>query len=228
MLDLSLTRIRHSKDLPVTADTVVREEGLPLVQVMVDGAEQAAVSGYTGATQFLGFSYSETMRPITKAEVAVLEPTANELQFTLTGTPITGQIRVTDAEGTVYEEDATAAAGKYVLKGAVIEFAADDAGKQITVQYRYTPSQLELQFNDRVPFTFSTAPELYGRIGVILAGEVFTDQFDASVNWNDTEGKKLVAGENGRVTLAESGVEIPGYIIKTPDANNPYLGIRLG
>ena len=85
MLELSLTRIRHSKDMPVLPGVVVHEEGVPLVQAMFDGKETAAVSGQDGAKIFLGFSYSETMRPVTKANITTVTPTANNLTFTLPG-----------------------------------------------------------------------------------------------------------------------------------------------
>lgn len=231
MLELSLTRIRHSKDLPVTADTLVQEEGIPLVQVMQNGTETAAVSGYTGAKVFLGFSYSETMRPGTKAEVIEFTISSTNTDVTLRSAPITGQINVVNtADNTAFTSNASPATGKYQLDGAVVKFAAEDAGKKVKIQYRYVPSQQELKFNDRVPFTFNTAPEQYGRIGCILAGEVFTDQFDASINWEaPTTGHVLVAGDNGRVSMAasSSGVEIPAIIIQVPNVNCPYLGLRL-
>lgn len=232
MLELSLTRIRHSKDMPVLPGVVVHEEGVPLVQAMFDGKETAAVSGQDGAKIFLGFSYSETMRPVTKANITTVTPTANNLTFTLPGgfEPLTGQILVAYADThEAFTSSASPSAKQYKLEGAVITFAAADAGKAIEIQYRYTPSQQDLLFNDRVPYTFSTAPEMYGRIGCILEGDVYTDQYDASINWAaPTASHVLTAGANGRVTMAAAGgVEIPGYVISIPNESNPYLGIRL-
>lgn len=238
MLDTSRLLIRASKNIQVLPSEIVNEEGLPLVQVMNDGMEAAAVSGYEGARHFLGFSYGETMWPHIKAAVEDFIITGTRVQHTLTlgRTPLSGQISVRNAkdqtEFTVADSAEAVAKGKYYLSGAIMTFSAEDAGTTVRIQYRYTPSTQEVKFMDRTPYTFNTASEELGQIGVILDGDIFTDKFDAAINWDalDTDDV-LLAGENGVVTAGtpdEKNLAIPGVVIATPNVNSPFLGIRFG
>ena len=54
-------------------------------------------------------------------------------------------------------------------------------------------------------------------------GWVFTDQFDATLDWST--GTAITSGAGGVLTQGGSGSTIDARVISVPNVNNPLLGI---
>lgn len=220
MLNTGMLKIIDAQETPIVPGASIPAEGLPLVRELVNGHECVRMGNETKAP-FMGFSYSESLTPRVKARIEVLLANPETGEVVLTNEPIVGQISFYDADG---KPITTATVDGKV---ATIE---DQKGKMVKVQYRYQPSMEEVMTTDRVLIPFMAASELTESVGVILEGVVYTDMYEASVDFNDVN-IKLAVSTNGLVTKQdESGslAEINGVVISVPGIDTPFLGIRLG
>ncbi len=55
-------------------------------------------------------------------------------------------------------------------------------------------------------------------------GELWTDQFDASLDWG--AGTAVTLGDGGQVTQG-TAVALDAIVVHVPNADNPYLGLRI-
>lgn len=224
MLELSLCRLTETREMPVASGVVIDAEGLALCGMLEAGEEK--LTPYVSGSYFVGFSYGETFTPATKSKVErVVVPSAspyvvslakNNLladNYLLYNVTVGGYI----TKDTGYTMD--------VANGS-ITFDASYAGMTIDVTYRYYPTTNEILMEDKVSLLTRTAAEFLGQIGVITEGEVFTDQFDAAIDWSAATGIK--AGANGILTNQDgTGALILGAKVSyLPTADYPFLGIR--
>lgn len=213
-------KIIDAQDTPIVPGEHVAAEGLPLVRELINGRECVRV-GNSVKAPFMGFSYTESLTPMVKSKVEVCKADADTGKFDLISEPITGQIAFFAEDGSVIN-DATVS-GKTVT-------AASNKGEMVKVQYRYQPTTEEVLMEDRVLVPSMASTDITGSIGVILEGLVYTDMFEASVDFSDVNAK-LAVSENGLVTVqGEDGdlAEIPGVVVSVPGVDTPFLGIRLG
>lgn len=220
MLHTGMLKIVDAQETPIVPGEVISAEGLPLVRELINGREHCRM-GNTVKADFIGFSFTESLTPVVKSRVEVLLADAETGKLDLTYEPITGQVSFYDEEG--------AAIADATVDGKTVTAEAQK-GKFIRVQYRYQPTMEEVIMTDRVLVPSLAANEMTGSIGVILEGLIYTDMFEASVDFNDPE-IKLAVSENGLVGKQnedESLAAIPGKVVSVPGVDTPFLGIRVG
>ena len=220
MLHTGYLKIIDAQDTPIVPGQSVPAEGLPLVREIVNGKEHVRVGSDVKAP-FIGFSYTESLTPVIKSRVEILKADVDTGKFTLAAAPITGQVSFYDETGAMIE-------------GVVVEdkvaTAADNKGQMIRCQYRYQPTVDEVLMSDRILVPSMAASDMTGTIGVILEGIIYTDMFEASVDFSDVN-IKLAVSTNGLVTKQDdegSLAEIPGVVVSVPGVDTPFLGIRVG
>lgn len=233
MLNMSRTLIHKSREIPFVPGTQVNEEGVPLVLMLVDGNE--AVKGFEGSgdiskgAKFAGFSYSETLTPIT-ANQQLTVVTDEEGVVILPNEPITGQISayVEAADGTLTRIESTKITIDSDLPKKVTFTGVKET--KVNIVYKYLPTIANLFFDHRVLIPTVSASAMTQSTGVILDGEVWTDKIDLASDF-DTATNKLYISADGIVaaaaTVPTTGIEIPNAtVIGTPNANQGFLGLR--
>ncbi len=221
--------IKQSKEFPVLTGDTITAEGIALVQAFENGIEKVKLSAGSSAEIFMGFSYGEVFTPLTKSLVENgVVPASSPYTITVTREPISGQLFIYDETGSV---EITAGnptnLNEYSISGKVVTFNVGKAGAAIRFQYRYAPTALDLMYDDKIStYTPSTATDFLNQIGCIQHGEVWIDQFNAAINWENATAVKV--NTNGILTdQTGAGVEIPNSVITSfPTEEEPFLGIR--
>lgn len=217
MLHTSYLKIIDAQDTPIVPGEHVPAEGLPLVREVINGREHVRV-GSSVKAPFMGFSYTESLTPLVKSKVEVVKADVDTGKFTLIHAPITGQV-------SFYKEDGTSISDAVVSGNEVT--ATNNKGEMIRCQYRYQPTTEEVMMEDRILVPSMAASDITGSVGVILQGVIYTDMFEASVDFSDPE-IKLAVSTNGLVGKQTGDLaEIPGVVVSVPGIDTPFLGIRL-
>jgi hypothetical protein len=175
---------------------------------------------------FVGFSWMHNVMPsvLSKVELVVV-PKVAPFTFQLSRQNIiSGQISGSN-KGTFYEEG-TVAAHIFDCEEStgILTFDPSDAEKRIEMVYKYSPSVLEAKANYAdADININPAFAFLGSIGCILTGEIFTDQFDASVDWSAKRGEVYL----GTGLLTGSGAtKLGAHVTHVPTADNPFLGVQ--
>jgi len=231
MLKLNATRPDKIVEKNVTTGYSVGAEGMALMQALEAGEETVRPSAGTAPDIFVGFSWAHNIVPSIVSRVDAITvpaspgPYTGQLKTNLVAANIM-VLRVGDS--TVLTEGDATNADEYSVNDTtgVITFNSADAEEAMIVTYRYSPSALELKFEyPEANVNINPAFEIIRSIGVIIRGEVFTDQYDAAIDWASATSVKL--GASGIVTTSGSGATITGArITHVPDAANPFLGIE--
>ena len=215
MIYFPLTRLVDSSEAAVAPTANITAEG----QALVKAATGVAPSLGTSADVFAGFA----VMGVSAAPVAALYGTKVESALvpgngvvTLGQTPVSGQLAV-------FDNTAGAAVASPTVSGKTVTGLT--AGNTVTVTYKYALTTLQSRAlqGDTQPGGY--AGSYVGQVGLAKRGVIYTDQFDASVNWAAATGIKLMA--NGQITnQAGTGVAIDGYVVAVPNQEVPYLGIE--
>lgn len=230
MLDLSRSRISIDKEIKVTSGYTINAEGLCLVSALEDGIETVKPSEGVNTEKFIGFSYGEKFSPSTiSIVVESIIPSATSYTVNLPRTNIVpDNISVYDVTtSTVLSEDTTVSDGKFTCDDltGLLTFNSTQKGHEIKVTFRYYPTIIELQNDTDQIYYKPYGSEFLNQIGVIMGYEVFTDQFDASVDWSSATSVKTSA--DGILTdQTGTGAVINCTIINAPNVDNSFLGIR--
>lgn len=229
MLDNSRCRPYITKEIPVATGASVHVIGTPLVSVLEGGIEKVKPCEGNASEKVIGFSFGDRLTPLTKGFVAsfAIPATAPFTVFVGRKGLLAGQIAIYDDSGSVLlTEGDPANAGEYSVDDdtGIATFNTAQKSHNITVTLRYAPTAEELVMEDNVRITSVDATEFLGQTGVILKGEVFTDQFDASINWSAATAIKT--GSGILTDQTGSGAAFACSIIAVPTSGNPYLGIR--
>jgi hypothetical protein len=228
MLKLNATRPGEIAEKMIAAGIQVGSEGVPLVSTLENGHEH--VKPATGAANevFVGFSWMHNVVPTVLSfceEVHVPDEAPYTVQLSRRNI-ITGQISGRNLAAFFEINAATLAAGKFDVDygNGLLTFHADDAGRDITMNYAYTPTVAEAR--SEYPgenMNINPAFEFLNSLGVILVGEVYTDQYDKSVDWSAV-GNNIFLGA-GMLTGA-GNVKIGGHVTHVPTPENPFLGVQ--
>lgn len=237
MLDVSRTRYQITTNKYTVSNLSIQGilDGQGLVSVLEDGVQKAAVAETASNDDvFLGVAFSQYRAQAQSTKVEEFIIPENGGSVTLASAPVDGAEKVTisiDGEAAINAQAAApAAAGEVQLEGNVMTFHADDAGKRAKVIYRYNLTVAELEtvpyMGDGVPgIAVSAATD---SISIIQKGEIYTDQYDTSVDWNDN-AKDIKLGNNGIFTRGEdaTGATVNGVVCHVPTFDCPFLGIDL-
>ena len=218
-ISLPLTKIVDSTEMVTAPGAIIQAEGQALVRAANNQAAGVQVSAGTSGEKFVGFSFAGTSAaPFPEAITNRVETYVASAggSIKLSRTPISGQVSVWN------DTDGAAETGGTVTGDTI---SGLDAGDTYTVTYKFSETVLEAvaRQGDVQPGGYSGA--IYGQIGVVTRGLIYTSEFDASVNWRAATAVKL--GANGQLTDQNgSGVDIGAQIEAIPGVEYPFLGIR--
>lgn len=245
MLNMSRTLMHQSREIALVPGYTVLEEGVPLVSMLVDGVE--AVKGFEGTNdvsagvKFVGFSYSETLTPLT-ANQSLTAVTDSNGHVLLPYEPITGQISVwtknpSGARTRITSTNVTIEIGNPRMIKVTSDGSAAIADTPVDIVYKYMPTLKTAFFEHRVLIPSVSASAMTQSIGVILEGEVWTDKIDLSADFEKATNK-LFINQDGLVSADASvpgtGLEINAKVIGipgsdktgTPSGSGGFLGLR--
>jgi hypothetical protein len=232
MLNLSATNPDRILERPIATGSTIAAEGVPLIRALERGKEHVKPSAGAAGEIFVGFSWAHNLVPsmISRVENATIPGGAPyTVQLSRNNLVAANILVVKASDGTALTEGNPANAGEYSCNDTtgLLTFNVAEAGIDIVVTYRYYPTTLEAKFNYPDPdVNINPAFEVLNQIGFIPGGEVYTDQFDAAVDWANQTDVYLGAG-----ILAGSGnVKLPAghRVVHVPTVDNPYLGIMFG
>ena len=236
MFDLKRTFSTQTLTRPLSAGTVVEQEGLILVHRLEDGIEKAHLAAVVAATDVpLGFSQTADSLPMRSSYCEIV--TVPAAPATLTAdlrnqNLVVGNVRAVSSNGTVLTVDpvyaGAPAAGTCKLDHPTgrVKFHANEAGTDVTFTYLYdlTLVQAKQKFGQR----FINNNGLHSEHGYIEVShghvELYTDQFDASVDWA-TAVPQL--GDAGQIVAAGVGPVLNATVINVPGVDLPFLGLRI-
>lgn len=241
MLNMSRTAIHKSREIPFVPGTQVSEEGVPLILLLVDGKE--AVKGFENGdvakgAKFAGFSYSETLTPLTANQQLTTVTDADGCVI-LPYEPITGQISVyTEGEnGALTRVDSTNVVQdtnnpcKITIKTGSGETAGVLKEGRVNITYKYMPTLETVFWEHRVLIPSVSASAMTHSTGVILGGEVWTDKIDLTSDFGTGTNKLYISADGliaAAATVPATGIALPdsATVIGTPAVSQGFLGIR--
>jgi len=235
-IDLKRTFSSQRINRALASGTVVAQEGLIMCGIIEDGVEKAELVATIGGTEIpIGYSQTADSQPDRTSEVEVLTvpsaPAALEVDLRNQNL-VTLRIRAVTAGGLVLTIDETFAGAtandsvKVDLQTGRLKFHADEAGATVTITYLYdlTLVQSKQRFGER----FINNRGLHSEHGFIELGnglgELWTDQFDTSLDWS--AGTAITLGDAGQITQG-TAVALDAIVVSVPTSDNPYLGLRI-
>lgn len=220
MIYFPLSKIVDSAEAVASAGANIVAEGQALVRAV--GAPATGVQQSMAATAnelFAGFA----VIGVSAAPLQALYGTKVE-SFVVPGsgivalayTPVAGQVAV-------FDNTAGAAVGTPAVVANTITTLT--AGNSVTVTYKYALTVIQSRALQGDVQPGGHAGSVVGQVGVAKRGVIFTDQFNAAVNWSAATAIKLAA--NGQITdQTGTGATIPGYVVSVPTQEVPYLGLE--
>jgi hypothetical protein len=236
--DLKRSHFSIVLEKPVQAGSVITEEGVLLQSVLdaATGAEAVIPATNDASLLIAGFAIRDNADNATTSEVeSVTVPSTAPYEVQLRnnnlvsgdGTGSTAQLTAMDGSTKMDNIDVGAAVSGDVnvnVSTGLLAFHSDEAGKTIVVIYRYnlTVAEARLKFYQRN--INNEASTLFSQVGVGHGvGEIFTDQFDAAVDWSAAPGT-IHSGDAGILT-GSGGTALDARVVSVPNVNNPLLGV---
>jgi len=229
--DLKRSHFSLILEKEVLPGEVITEEGVLLVAALdaATGTEKVQLSAGAGTDVVAGFAIRDNADNSTTSSVeeSTIPTSPNPLTVQLSNNNlVAGQIRVVASTTGALTEGNPANPGEFSVSDStgLMTFNSAQEGEDIVVTYRYnlTVAEARLKFFQRN--INNEAGTLFGQVGVGHGhGEIFTDQFDASVNW--ASNPSITSGANGQLTTGGSGVALDARVISVPNVNNPLLGV---
>ena len=218
MIYMPKTRLAQTFTRALTAGTVLMDEGLALV---AGPGGTVKLSAGVADEHFVGFSLNQR-GPLfalpTYDEVTV--STVGEV-VKLTKAPLGAKVVIrnplTNALVTAGGQ------GGYTFDAATNTVTGLDLGDYI-IGYEFSPTMIEARVIQGDVQPGGTVPMNYDFTGVLAKGDLFTTSFEISDDWA-AAGVKIRLGANGKLTTQGSGSIINAYVIGTPNAQSPFLGI---
>lgn len=227
MLKLNSSKPSEIIERMIATGVTIGSEGVPLINVIENNTEHVKTCTGVAGEVFVGFSYMHNVVPTVLSMVEEIKiPDASPYTVQLSrNNLVAGQISGRNLT-THFVIDATLAAGKFQVDETtgVLTFHSDDAGRVLNMTYKYRPTVLEAKMMyPEANININPAFEFLGKLGVIIVGEVYTDQFDAAVDWT-TAGNNIYLG-NGILTNA-GNVKLGAHVTHAPSIDNPFLGVQ--
>jgi len=225
MIKLQKTRIIKSFHRNVATGYDVNQEGVALVYVNEAGEAKVRPSSGIAGEKFAGVSVSQVQIPGQLTAIETSKGVGNVSLKLAKANLVAGQVAII-VDGVYLTLGAVAAPGVFSVVSAtgVVTLDAANAGTalapvEIKAVYKYIPTMPEaIAAQGNAPAGGVTAASYYSVSGVIVEGDVATDQFDVTDNWTQTNGPVFL-GPNGIFTLKAGGTELKGAnIIEAPVA----------
>jgi len=225
MLYFPQTRIQLSAERHVATGQTVTAEGQALVFNTTAGGVQPSAG--VANEQFSGIAIAQQLTPLAVPEYESLVPNASN-QITLKHTPLTGTLFVYDTTTSTVQTAGTPSTvvNNYSIATNVITVNVAQGTDTMRIGYRYSPTTLEatILLQGNIPAGGSASLQL-NSVGVIQTGDVFTSEFDTSINW--ATATSVTLGANGLFTVGGTGVTVPAVIISVPSVTLAYLGLAI-
>jgi hypothetical protein len=238
MYDLKLTHSSLRLDRAIRTGDLVTQEGIVMLSVLQSGVEVTAVpnAGDVAASGLvLGFATTGDSLPSRTSaceDVTVPIAPASLITDVRNVNLVQNFIRIQRVDNNVvltpdYTYAGSPAGGTVkidVVHGA-FKFNAAEAGVAIRITYLYdlTTLQAKQRFGQRNINNQNLHAD-FGRVEVLTGiGEIYTDQFDASVDWSN--GNPITVGVGG--VLNQGGaITVPATVVSVPNESLPLLGLR--
>ena len=231
-LDLSRCHPFREEDFPLATGVGVTEEGFAFE--MVQGGLVQPCTDAAGR-KFAGINKMDSLDVDTFPIVEELEiPAAAPFTLQLGNVNIVvGQIRVHDITAAADMADAGGAPAdnEFDLDEAtgILTFNAADAGHSIRAYYKFTLTAAEFRQVFHGSHINKGSVAEINRITLLRGpGTIYTAQFSVTSNFDAAAGAppvRVTMGAGGLLT-AGGNVEI-GSVVKSPSADDPYLGVML-
>lgn len=225
MLEINKSTIIGTKLIGFHSSVIQIEEGTALVAVLENGKLVAKPSAGVAGEKFVGVAANRHSTPAqANGTFATIVPGTAPYTISLAKTPINAAAVAVYINGVMAVQNAAPTTGQYSVVGGVLTFAAADAGKSVTVIYRYALTQAEaaLLFGSE-PVTMNLAAGV--QTTAIDTGVVYVDNFDIATDWATVSAVKL--GANGTFTGAGAGETINALVAELPAVSGGYLGLML-
>jgi len=240
MLELSLTKILLSQELPLLLNSPAFDEGTGLEFVM--GTTQANTGSPMGAGNvvqpgsgnagafYAGAALNVYTRPSTGVWVDTLVVSSTTYSVTLTQIPTMASAISVVANGVQFTQTAAApTAFQYMVggtNGQTLTFNASMAGVMLTITYRYSLSiqQAEIFVGDGIAGGYSPSA-VTGTVGVIERGIFFTSDFTTGTYWGAGNVTDVTLAAGGLYSAGGAGASVPGTVYQIPTTDIPFLGL---
>jgi hypothetical protein len=227
MIKLQKTRIIKSFHRNVATGYDINQEGVALVYINEAGEAKVRPSSGVAGEKFAGFSLSQVQVPGELTAIEICNGIGDVKVKLQKVALVAGQVAVI-VDGVYLSAVAAGseAAGKFSVNGPKGEITLDAANAgtdlkpvEIKVIYKYLPTLVEaMNAQGQAPAGGVTAASYYSVTGVIVEGDIATDQFDVTDNWFASTGPVFL-GPKGILTLKSGGTELKGVnIIEAPSA----------
>ena len=216
MIYMPKTRFAQSFTRALTAGTVLMDEGLALV---AGPGGTVKLSAGVADEHFVGFSINQ------RGPLFAL-PTFDEVTVATTGDVVKLTKAPLGAKVTVRNPITQAllvAGTDYTYVSADNTLTGLDAGDYV-VAYEFSPTMIEARVIQGDVQPGGTVPMNYDFTGVLAKGDLYTSSFEVADDWT-VAGVKIRLGANGKLTTQGTGTIIDAYVIGTPNAQAPFLGI---
>ena len=226
MLDLAKSTLIDTRLYPVSSTVTSLEEGTVMMTVLENGVGVVKPCAGNSGEVFAGVSQFRHIIPSqSNATLSAKIPSSSPYTITLPKTPVGNSSVKVYINGVAATQDAASGTGHCVVSGTTITFHSADAGKTVSIVYRYTLSQIEASMLFGGEYLGpSIIPE--ANLSIITQGIVFTDQFVLADSW-ETTNAPIYLGASGKFTLASGGTAIDAVVVATPSVANGFLGIAL-
>lgn len=219
MLNIQSSTIYRSVETPFDQSAALVAVGCALVAGNTAGTVKPS-TGAAGET-FVGVSLSQ---PLTLANFPRMESlTVNASgQITLSKSPLAGTLRV---GADLTPGTPASVATEYSISGNVITVHASLIGTVVSVVYQFAPTVTEARaIQGDIP-PGGAASLTMGTVGVVLAGTVFTSEFDTTVDWT-VANPAIKVSANGKFTVGGTGATVPNArIVQLPSSDSTLLGL---
>lgn len=235
MINFAQSRIDRSTVRSVTSPSLITAEGAPLIADSTPGLDNGvAISAGAAGEVFVGISISQQRSLIVMSFVEEIV-VASDGTFSLSHNSYNSSLQRFSiltgvTEGTALVSTASPSVAQfYPVSASTKNFITNtaNAGLKIRAYYRFSPTLAQAQMLQGDTLPGGDSGLLLNTVGVIIAGDVYTTEFDPSVNWNGAL-TTLSLGAGGLFTLGGSGVTPANVrVISRPSAGSPFLGLSI-
>jgi hypothetical protein len=240
MLELSLTKILLSQELPLLLNSPAFDEGTGLEFIM--GTAQANTGSPMGAGNvvqpgsgnagafYAGAALNVYTRPSTGVWIDNLVISSTTFTVTLTQMPTAASNISVVMNGMQFTQTgANPTAFQYTVGGAngqTLTFNSSVAGSMAVITYRYslTIQQAEIFVGDGIAGGYSPSA-VTGTVGVIERGIFFTSNFSTGTYWGAGNVTDVTLAAGGLYSAGGAGASVPGTVYQIPTTDIPFLGL---
>lgn len=246
MLDFSQTKEFGSTTRSTAATTLIAAEGQCLVRDFTISNGVVPSSGVASVTAeqltFAGVSISTQIDP--SNAVTFEQPTSSAAsqitlanRFIVATTPQIFLLNTTTNtaftfSGTYGQNAATVPANQYSpvsQTSQILQVPTANASQTFLVGYRYPVTVADAQWLQGDQLPGRNIANLMNTVGVMTHGDVATDQFDVTANWQSAGIVFVTTGANGQFTVGTASNAIPGVtVLSRPAFGNPWLVLSIG